>query len=322
VRKLLRVLLIGILLVFLAGNVLAETIVLKVSDDHADGYPTVEALKFMGKVIETMTNGKYKFEVYPSAQLGSEKETVEQTILGVIDVNRISISPLVTFYEPIGVFSMPYLFRDNEHMWKVLEGPIGEKLLKGLENAGLVGLCYYDSGARSFYTVKKPVNTPEDLKGMKIRVQKNPVMIALMEVLGASPVPMAFEEVYTALQTGVIDGAENNPPSYYETRHFEVAKYYSLDGHTRIPEVVVVSKILWDQLSDEEKLIFKTAALASTEYQRLLWKQWEDKAMEEVQKAGVKVIHPDVTLFQKAVQPIYEKYPQYLDLIKEIQSVK
>jgi len=309
------VLMIGI---FLFGG----PIILRAADDHADGYPTVEALKVMARTIEVMTNGKFKIEIYPSAQLGSEKETVEQTILGIIDINRISISPIVGFYEPIGVFSMPYLFRDADHMWKVLEGPIGERLLKGLEKVGLVGLCYYDSGARSFYTTKKPVLKPEDLKGMKIRVQKNPVMVKLMQVLGASPVPMAFEEVYTALQTGVIDGAENNPPSYFETRHFEVAKYYSLDGHTRIPEVVVVSKILWDSLTPEEKVIFKTAAIASVEYEKLLWKQWEDHAMEEVQKGGAQVFYPNVVLFQKAVQPIYNEYPQYKELITEIQAVK
>ncbi|PLV59507.1 C4-dicarboxylate ABC transporter [Thermotoga sp. KOL6] len=309
-------------LMFFSTFILADPIILKAADDHAEGYPTVEALKVMGKVIEIMTNGKYKVEVYPSAQLGSEKETIEQTILGAIDINRVSVSPLVAFYEPIGVLTMPYLFRDSEHMWKVLEGPIGEELLKGLEKVGLVGLCYYDAGARSFYTVKKPILKPEDLKGLKIRVQKNPVMIELMKVLGASPVPMAFEEVYTALQTGVIDGAENNPPSYYETRHFEVAPYYSLDGHTRIPEVVLVSKVLWDKLTPEEKLIFKTAAIASVEYEKLLWKQWEEEALKAVQEGGAKIFYPDVSLFQKAVQPLYDKYPQYKELIEKIQAVK
>jgi len=311
-----------VLILTVSMVIFAGPIILRAADDHAEGYPTVEGLKVMARVIEVMTNGKYKVEIYPSAQLGSEKETVEQTILGAIDINRVSISPIVAFYEPMGVLSMPYLFRDQEHMWKVLEGPIGEELLKGLEKVGLVGLCYYDAGARSFYTVKKPILKPEDLKGMKIRVQKNPVMIELMKVLGASPVPMAFEEVYTALQTGVIDGAENNPPSYYETRHFEVAKYYSLDGHTRIPEVVVVSKVLWDQLTPEEKLIFKTAAIASVEYEKLLWNQWEEEAMEAVKKGGAEIFHPDVTLFQKAVQPIYDQYPQYKELIKKIQAVK
>jgi len=317
-----RLLILIVMLLTVSIVIFAGPIILRAADDHADGYPTVEALKVMARVIEVMTNGKYKVEIYPSAQLGSEKETVEQTILGAIDINRVSISPIVAFYEPMGVFSMPYLFRDQDHMWKVLEGSIGEELLKGLEKVGLVGLCYYDAGARSFYTVKKPVLKPEDLKGMKIRVQKNPVMINLMKVLGASPVPMAFEEVYTALQTGVIDGAENNPPSYYETRHFEVAKYYSLDGHTRIPEVVVVSKVLWDQLTPEEKLIFKTAAIASVEYEKLLWNQWEEKAMKAVQEGGSKIFHPDVTLFQKAVQPLYDQYPQYKDLIEKIQAVK
>ncbi|ADA66322.1 TRAP dicarboxylate transporter, DctP subunit [Thermotoga petrophila RKU-10] len=309
-------------MVIVSISLFADPIILKAADDHAEGYPTVEALKFMGKIIEIMTNGKYKIEVYPSAQLGSEKETIEQTILGAIDIDRVSVSPLVAFYPPIGVLTLPYVFRDQDHMWKVLEGPIGEELLKGLEKVGLVGLCYYDAGARSFYTVKKPILKPEDLKGLKIRVQKNPVMIELMKTLGASPVPMAFEEVYTALQTGVIDGAENNPPSYYETRHFEVAPYYSLDGHTRIPEVVLVSKVLWDKLTDEEKLIFKTAALASAEYEKYLWNQWEEMALKKVQEGGAKIFHPDVTLFQKAVQPLYDRYPAYKEFLERIQAVK
>ncbi|HEY8541598.1 MAG TPA: TRAP transporter substrate-binding protein [Pseudothermotoga sp.] len=296
-------------------------IVLKASDVHNEGYPTVEAIKMMGKTIELMTNGKYKIEVYVGGQLGSEKEVIEQTIMGAIHIARVSVAPLQPFYDPIGVYAMPYLFRDAEHYWKVLEGPVGEQLLKDMEKIGLIGLCYYDAGARSFYT-KKPVQKPEDLKGMKIRVQQNAIMIALMGALGATGVPMGPEEIYTAIQTGIVDGAENNPPSYYEFRHFEVAPYYCLDGHTRIPEIVLINKAFWDKLTAEEKLIFKTAAIASVQYERLLWNQWEESALEAVKKAGAQVFVPDVSAFQKAVQSMYDKYPQYKELIQKIQATK
>jgi tripartite ATP-independent transporter DctP family solute receptor len=299
----------------------AAPIVIKSSDVHPHGYPTVEAVKMMGRIIEIMTNGKYKIEVYTSGQLGDEKETIEQTIMNAIQMTRVSVAPLQLFYDPIGVFTMPYLFRDEDHFWKVLEGPIGEELLKGVEKIGLVGLCYYDAGARSFYT-KRPVQKPEDLKGMKIRVQMNEVMVALMQAFGATGVPMAFAEVYTALQTGVVDGAENNPPSYYTTRHFEVAPYYCLDAHTRIPEILLMSKAFWDKLTPQEKLIFKTAAIASAQYQKYLWKQMEQAALEAVQKGGAKIFQPDITAFQKAAQPVYDKFPQYKDLIRRIQEVK
>ncbi|MGB9789334.1 MAG: TRAP transporter substrate-binding protein [Thermotoga caldifontis] len=316
-KRLLVVLLVSAM--FAVG--LAAPIVLKSADVHPDGYPTVEAVKMMGRIIEIMTNGKYKIEVYTGGQLGDEKETIEQTIMNVIQMTRVSVAPLQTFYDPIGVFAMPYLFRDEEHFWKVLEGPIGEELLKGVEKIGLVGLCYYDAGARSFYT-RKPVQKPEDLKGMKIRVQMNEVMVALMQALGATGVPMAYAEVYTALQTGVVDGAENNPPSYYTARHFEVAPYYCLDGHTRIPEILLISKAFWDKLTPEEKLIFKTAAIASAQYEKYLWKKMEEEALEAVQKGGAKIFKPDISAFQKLAQAVYDRFPQYKDLIKRIQEVK
>lgn len=316
-RRLLVVLLAS-LLVFVG---IAAPIVLKAADVHPHGYPTVEGIKMMGKVIELMTNGKYKVEVYASGQLGDEKEVIEQTIMNAIQIARVSVAPVQTFYDPIGVFTMPYLFRDEDHYWKVLEGPIGEEILKGLEKIGLVGLCYYDAGARSFYT-KKPVQKPEDLKGMKIRVQANEVMIAMVNALGATGVPMAYAEVYTALQTGVVDGAENNPPSYYTARHFEVAPYYCLDSHTRTPEIVLIPKALWDKLTPEEKIIFKTAAWASAQYQKYLWKKMEEEALAAVEKGGAKIFRPDITAFQKLMQPVYDKFPQYKDLIRRIQAVK
>ncbi len=301
----------------------AAPMVLKAADDHANGYPTVEGLKLMAKVVDYMTNGQIKIKIYPGAQLGSEKETIEQTQLGAIDINRVSVSPVVAFVPKTAVLTLPYIFRSGKHMWKVLDGPIGKKLLDDLSSKGFIGLAYYDSGARNFYTVKKPILKPSDLKGLKIRVQKNPVMIDVMKALGASPVPMAFEEVYSALQSGVIDGAENNEPSYWETSHYEVAKYYSYDGHTRIPEVVLMSKVTWNKLTPNQRLIIKTAAVASSYYERYLWAQMVKKAIKAVKAAGCKFFYPNVKLFQEKVKPVYEKYGKnYKKLIKEIQAVK
>jgi len=263
-----------------------ETIILKAACDHQEGYSTVEGLRLMAKLTDMWTNGRIKIDVYPGAVLGSEKESIEQTQMGVIDINRVSISPVISVYPKMAVvFALPYIFASREHMWKVLEGEIGQSMLKEIEPTGFLGLAYMDSGARSFYTVKKPINSPADLKGMKIRTQKSPVMMDMVSAMGGKPVPMAFEEVYSSLQTGVIDGAENNPPSYYETSHYEVAKYYSLDGHAMVPEIVLMSVKTWNALSDADKQIIKMAAVAAQELQRKLWLKDEVSSMNIVKEA-------------------------------------
>ena len=297
-------------------------IILKAADDHHKGYSTVEGLYLMAKLVEEWTNGRIKIEVYPGAVLGSEKETIEQTQMGIIDINRVSIAPLTAVYPKLSVFALPYIFKSREHMWKVLESDIGQNMLLELKKVGFIGLAYMDSGARSFYTVKKPILSPDDLKGLKIRTQKSPVMMDMVKAMGGKPVPMAFEEVYSALQTGVIDGAENNPPSYYETRHYEVAKYYSLDEHAMVPEILIMSLRTWNALSEEDRKIIKMAAIAAQELQRRLWLKDEQIALEEVKKAGCKIFHPKKDPFIKAVQPVYEKYgKKYMDLIKRIQEM-
>lgn len=300
------------------GNV----IVLKAADDHKKGYSTVEGLELMAKLVNKWTNGRIKIEVYPGAVLGSEKETIEQTQMGVIDINRVSISPVTAFYPKISVFALPYMFKSRKHMWKVLESDIGQKMLKDLRAAGFIGVAYMDSGARSFYTVKRPILSPADLKGLKIRVQKSPVMIDMVRAMGGRPVPMAFEEVYTALQTGVIDGAENNPPSYYETSHYEVAKYYSLDEHAMVPEVVLVSKVTWNKLSPEDRKILELAAFAGQELQKKLWIKDENIALKIVKESGCKIFHPKKEPFIKAVKPVYDKYgAKYSKLIEQIRAM-
>jgi len=297
-------------------------IILKAADVHQKGYSTVEGLYLMSKLVEIWTNGRIKIEVYPGAVLGSEKETIEQTQMGIIDINRTSIAPLTAVYPKLSVFALPYIFKSREHMWKVLESEIGQKMLEELKSVGLVGLAYMDAGARSFYTVEKPILSPDDLKGLKIRTQKSPVMMEMVKAMGGVPVPMAFEEVYSALQTGIIDGAENNPPSYYETSHYEVAKYYSLDEHAMVPELLFMSLKTWNALSPEDRKIIKMAAIAAQELQRRLWLKDEEIALEKVKEAGCKIYYPKKEPFIEAVKSVYEKYAsKYKDLIEQIMKM-
>jgi len=299
-----------------------DKIILRASDDHAWGYPTVEGLDVMAKLVNMWTNGRIEIKIYPSATLGSEKETIEQTQMGIIDINRTSISPLTSLYDKLNVLALPYLYRDRDHMWNVLNGDIGQSILEELQQVGLVGLAYMDSGARSFYA-KKPIYSPDDMKGMVIRVQKSELMMDVVGALGAKPTPMAFEEVYTALQTGVIDAAENNPPSYLETHHYEVARYFSLDEHSMVPEMIYMSKVTWDQLSEQDRQIIKMAAQAAQEAEIKLWLDQEKAALKEVQDAGVTIIHPEKQPFIDAMEDVYKKYgAKYSDLIEQIQSIE
>ncbi|MCS7232701.1 MAG: TRAP transporter substrate-binding protein [Synergistetes bacterium] len=298
-------------------------VVFKSADNQPDGYPTVEAVKFLGKVVEEATKGKYKIQVYPGAQLGSEKETIEQALLGAIEMVRCSTLTLSGFYEPMGILSLPYLFRNYDHQWQAVLGAPGQELIDSMsKNLNLVALAWFEAGARSFYTIKAPIMKPEDVKGLKIRVPESPVLTNMVKFLGGAPVHLPFGEVYSALQTGVVDGAENNPPSYYAMKHFEVAKHYSLDEHTRIPELVIMSKSVWEKLSPEEKMIFKMAGQAASVYQRILWKQFEERSLKAVQEGGAKIYNPDKGPFQQAIKPFYDQYSKYKELIDKILAVK
>jgi tripartite ATP-independent transporter DctP family solute receptor len=298
-------------------------IVLRAADVHPLGYPTTEGLRFMAKQLERESGGRITMQIHPASQLGAEKETIEMTKLGTLDINRVSAAPLAEFCKELGVYSLPYLFRDSEHQWKVLGGPIGRDILDKLSGYGFVGLCYYDSGARSFYNSRRPIRTPADLRGLKIRVQKNKIMIDCVEALGASATPMSFEEVYSALQTGVIDGAENNPPSYLSESHYEVAKYYSLDEHTRIPEVVIASAKTWERLSPEDRALVKKAAEASVAEQRRLWDEYTQDAMAKLGKARVKINVPDKAPFRESTRKVYQRYRRdYGALAERIAGVK
>ncbi|KKK36146.1 C4-dicarboxylate ABC transporter [Mesobacillus campisalis] len=304
------------------GSEKAEPVVLKLAENQPDDYPTTIGDKEFAKLVEEKTDGRYKIEVYSGGQLGDEKSVIEQVQLGTIDLARVNGSPLAEFSKDLGVLSMPYLFKDETHQWDVLNGETGEELLATLESASLVGLTYYDSGDRSFYNTKRKVEKPEDLKGLKIRVQESALFIDMIEALGASPTPMAYGEVYSALQTGVIDGAENNFPSYYSSNHFEVAKHFTLDGHSRVPEVVIGSKKLWDSLSDEDKKAFKEAARESQDVQREAWKELVEKSKQEVEAAGSEIVEiTDVAPWREAVQPLYDKYGKdYSQWIEKIEN--
>ncbi|MES0110778.1 TRAP transporter substrate-binding protein [Mesorhizobium sp. M0013] len=311
----------GSLMIGVAG---AQT-VLRSADTHPDGYPTVEAVKYLGELIKERTAGRYSVEVYHSAQLGEEKDTIEQTQTGVLDLNRVSMGPFNGIVPETAVPSLPYMFRSVEHMRHVMDGPIGDEILKAFETHDLVGLAFYDSGARSFYNTKKDITSIADLKGMKFRVIQSDVFVDMVNALGANATPMAYGEVYSALETGVIDGAENNWPSFESAKHYEVAKHYTVDQHQIVPEVLVMSKSSWDRLTPEDQAIVKQAAKDSVVKMRELWDAQEKKSREIVEKAGVKVSEIDKQPLIDAMKPVYDKYlktPELKDLATRIQATK
>ncbi len=310
----------------IAGGAFACDTTLRSSDTHPDGYPTVEAVNYMGKLIEERTDGRYCVDVAFGAQLGEEKDTIEQTRFGVIDLNRVSLGPFNGLVKETDVVSLPYIFKSVDQMHHVMDGPIGDEILAAFEPYDLVGLAFYDSGARSFYNTQHPIKTIDDMKGMKFRVIQSDVFVDMTNALGANATPMPYGEVYSALQTGVIDGAENNWPSYESSHHYEVAKYYTLDEHLIVPEVLVMSKTSWDKLSPEDQAIVKQAAKDSVPYMRDLWVKQEKKSEEIVRAAGVEVVTDiDKQPFIDAMQPVYDKYltdPKLKDLADRIQATE
>jgi len=284
-----------------------KTVVLRLADNQPIGYPTVLGDEEFARLVGEYSNGRIKVEVYPQGQLADEKSAIEQVQFGGIDFTRVSISPLSSFQPLLNALQMPYLYRDSAHMWSVLNGEIGQYFLDSMSEKGFVGLVYYDSGARSFYNTKKPVYTVADLKGMKIRVQESALMMGLVQALGAVPTPMAYGDVYSALQTGVIDGAENNWPSYDSSSHYEVAKFYSIDEHTRVPEMIIASKITMDKLSAADQAIIKKAAKESQAIQVKAWADYEKKSEAKVIAAGSKINKiNDQAEFAAAMAPLYE----------------
>lgn len=271
------------------------------------GHPVHQAMEKFGEVLDKKSNGKFKIKIYPSNQLGGERECLELLQIGSLDITKVSAATLENFNESYKVFNLPYLFDSQEHRMKVLDGDIGMKLLSGTESIFLKGLCFYDAGSRSFYSVNNQIATPEDLKGLKIRVMKSKTAVEMVNNMGGSATPIDFGELYSALQQGVVDGAENNPPSFYTSKHYEVCKYYTLDEHTSVPDVLVLGTKTWEKLSDQEKKWIKEAALESVPYQRKLWADFEDKSLSELKKAGVQVLTPDKSAFAEKTKAMFTK---------------
>jgi tripartite ATP-independent transporter DctP family solute receptor len=303
-----------------------DKVVLKASDVHPEGYPTVEAVESLGKKLAAATNGRLSVQMYSSMQLGGEKETIEQTQLGATQMVRCSVGTLGPVVDDINVFNLPFLFRDVAHMNKVVDGGIGQELLDKVtanEAAKLVGLCWMDAGARSFYDTKHSIKSIDDLKGLKIRVIGNPMFVDMANALGANGVAMGYDQVFNALQTGVIDGAENNPPSFVFDNHYQVAKFYTDSQHLIVPEMLVYSKAGWQKLSPDDQALIKRLSKEAQAEARVLWNKKEADAFDRMKAAGIEIDHiADKKPFRDAVKPVWDKYGvKYAEMIKRIDAV-
>ena len=314
---------------FASGSAVAQQkLELKASDVHPTGYPTVTAVENLGKKLSAATNGRLTVAMYPSMQLGGEKEAIEQAQVGAIAFARVSVGALGPVIDDLNVFNLPYVFRNTTHMQHVIDGPIGQELLDKVTNSGkgMVGLAWMDAGARNFYNTKKPIKTMADLKGMKVRVMGNPMFVDMANAMGGNGIAMGYDQVFTSLQTGVIDGAENNPPSFVFDNHYQVAKFYTVDEHLIVPEMVVFSKKIWDTMSKEDQALLVKFSKEAQQEERKLWDVYEKQAMDKAKAAGIQIIEvsaADKKAFQDAVKPVWDKYgPKYADMVKRIQEVK
>ena len=302
----------------------AHALEIKIADIHPAGYPTVVAEKSMGEALTKETNGDLTFKYFPGGVLGSEKEVIEQAQVGAIQMTRVSLGIVGPVVPDVNVFNMPFIFRDQAHMRAVIDGEVGDAILDKITNSefGLVALAWMDGGTRNIYT-KKPVRKLEDLKGMKIRVQGNPMFIDTINAMGGNGIAMDTGEIFSALQTGVIDGAENNPPTLLEHNHFQNAKYYSLTGHLILPEPIVMSKITWEKLTPDQQVLVKKAAKAAQAEERTLWDAKSTSSEEKLKAAGVEFFTVDKKPFYEATASVREKYgAPYADLIKRIEAVQ
>lgn len=303
----------------------SDTTELKLAHSLPIDHPVHEAMVFMARRCDELSGGKLTFEIYPSEQLGSEQQCVELVQLGSLAITKVSAAVMESFTDDYKIFGLPYIFKSKEHAFNVMDSDIGDDLLLSTKDKWIRGLCYYDAGSRSFYTKSRPIRHPDDLAGMKIRVMNSITAVQMMRTLGGSATPISWGELYTALQSGVVDGAENNPPSLNTSRHYEVTDYYSLDEHTTIPDVLVVSQVIWDKLSEEERGWLQQAADESVVLQRKLWAESEIESLKVVEAAGVEIIYPDKQPFIDKVQPLLESYKEnevIYSYIKRIQAVE
>lgn len=298
----------------------------RAADTQSEGYPTVQALLYMGSLVEERSGGRHQIKVFHSRQLGEEKETLEQTRVGAIDLNRTNVALIGTMVPSMNVLAMPFLFRSTEHQQKVLDGPIGNEILASFEPYGFVGLAFYDSGARSIYNSVRPVHSMADLKGLRVRVQQSEQMSEMIRTLGAVPVELPYGQVLTGLSTGLIDGAENNWPSFVTTNHYKSAGYYTLTEHTMSPEVLVMSQKAWTSLSADDQKAFRETAQRSSRFMREKWRDLEERSRKQAEAAGVKIVTEiDRKPFEAAMAGLYEKMqadPAMARLIEEIRRVE
>ncbi|SMF14339.1 tripartite ATP-independent transporter solute receptor, DctP family [Alteromonadaceae bacterium Bs31] len=300
------VLLGGVALLATACGTGSEVTVLKMSHSLPTDHPVHGGIAHMAERLAELSGGKMRVDIYPGGQLGSEREQIELLQIGSLAMTKVSSSPMESFVPEMKVFSLPYVFRDSEHFWRALNSDIGKQLLLSGERVGLRGLGYYDAGARSFYSVDKPIHTPEDLTGLKVRVQNSNTSVQMVRALGGAGTPIAFGELYTALDQGVVDGAENNPPSFVTSGHFEVAKYYSLTEHTYVPDIVLISSYIWNRLQAQEKNWLQQAMDESIVVQRDLWQQSTQESLKLAQQAGVEIVYPDKSHFSDRVNDMLE----------------
>ncbi|WP_027125468.1 TRAP transporter substrate-binding protein [Gelidibacter mesophilus] len=284
-----------------------------------------KAMLHMAEDLQQISGGKMTLKIYPNQQLGSERECLELLQIGSLEMTKVSVGTLENFAPKMKIFGLPFLFKNKQHAFNVLDGPIGDELLNDAEKYWLKGLCYYDAGSRSFYTKNKPIETPKDLKGLKIRVMESVTAMNMVQELGGSPTPISWGELYTSLQQGVVDGAENNPPSFYLSKHYEVCKYYSLDEHTMLPDVLLIGTYFWNSLTEQEQKWLQKAANQSVPYQRKLWENAENEALVALKEAGVAISFPNKTAFIEKVSGVLEPYKNdaiMYDLIQKIRNTK
>ncbi len=300
-----------------------RTRVLKLAHELDTSHPVHKGMVFMAEKLAEISQGRMRVDIYPGGQLGGERELIELLQIGSLAMTKVSTAPMESFVPEMVIFGIPYVFRDDDHRWRVLNSAVGQRLLLAGETVFLRGLCFYDAGSRSFYVKDKPIETPADLSGLKIRVMKSITSVKMIQALGGSSTPIPWAELYTALQQGVVDGAENNPPSFHLSRHYEVCRCYSLDEHTSIPDILLISTTVWNSLTPQEQRWLQQAVDESVVHQRRLWTEACEEALRTVQKAGVVVTRPDKEPFRRAVQPMHESYrgtPIY-DLIQEIAAL-
>jgi tripartite ATP-independent transporter DctP family solute receptor len=299
-----------------------DTKVLRLAHGLDVSHPVHKGMVYMAEQLKKKSGGKLTIEIYPGGQLGAERQCLELLQIGSLDMTKVSSAVMEGFAPRYRVLGLPYIFRDKTHFHHVLDGEVGTELLREGNKFRLHGLCFYDAGARSFYTINKPILKPDDLKGMKIRVMKSNTAVAMVNAFGGSPTPISWGELYTSLQQNVVDGAENNPPSFYTSHHFEVCKYYSLDEHAAVPDVLLINTTTWQKLSEQEKQWLTEAAKESGVEQRKLWDEAEKEAFDALQKSGVKIYHPDKAPFIRKVKALYAKYENDTTLAPLIHKIR